>query len=114
MYHAPAAAQQGVVQRVVEVLQKGRFRPRAVRLDAQCPGVGGLFADLGLALRAGVLHEFVEVIVAVCPAVQAVQLRHVGQDDQLFPCAGNGHVDKLLIIFQPIISALLGAVRQRQ
>ena len=114
VYHAPAAAQQGVVQRVVEVLQKGRFRSRAVRLDAQCPGVGGLFADLGLALRAGVLHEFVEVIVAVRPAVQAVQLRHAGQDDQLFPRAGNGHVDKLLIVFQPIIGALLGAVRQRQ
>ena len=110
---AAAAVQESVVQRVVQVLQKGVLGPGAVWLDAQCPAGGGLLGHVGHAVGAHVLHQLVDIIIHRA-RVQAVQFLLAGQDDKLVPRTGGRHVDKLLVGFQPGVGLFPGLVGQRQ
>ena len=113
-HHAPAAIQLGVVQRVVEIFQKGRLGFGAVWLDAQRAGGGRFFCHNAGAVGAGVLHQLVQVVAAARGGVQAVQLLLAGHNDQLFPRPRYRHIQQLLVVLQPVVGGLPGAVGEGQ
>ena len=69
---AAAAVEEGVVQRVVQIFQKGILGLGAVGLDAQRTAGGGLLGHLGLAVFAHVLNQLVNIVIGAV-GVQAVQ-----------------------------------------
>ena len=77
-HNTAAAGKEHIVQSVIQIFQKGRFRCRAVWLDSQRTGSGGLFRHLRCAVAAHILHQFVEVVIAAA-GVQPLQLARIGK-----------------------------------
>ena len=98
---------------MIQVLQKRVLGLGAVGLDAQRAAGGGLLGHIGNAVRPHILHQLVNIVVGAA-GVQAVKLLLVGQDDKLLPRAGGRHVDKLLVVFQPVVGLGAGLVGQGQ
>ena len=111
---AAPSIQEGVVQRVVQIFEKGLLGLGAVRLDAQRPRSGGLGRHPGCAMGLDILHEFVQIIRTALTRMQPVELRLVGQHDELLPGAGGGHVDELFVVLQPLVGFRPGSVGDGQ
>ena len=85
---AAAAVEEGVVQRVVQIFQKGILGLGAVGLDAQRTAGGGLPVTSDWPFFAHVLHQLVNIVVGAV-GVQAVQRGLIREDDQLLPARGR-------------------------
>ncbi len=98
---------------MIQVFQKSLLRGAAERLNAQRPGCRLLGCDRRGSVGPHILSQFIQIIFPFL-LVQTFQMLPAGKDDQLVSGPRRCHIDQLLVVFQPLVGACLGLLRDRR